>query len=145
MLAETGIPPSSLRLEITETAMMEQLEAGTLALNELKKLGVQISIDDFGTGYSSLARLHRFPIDSLKVDRSFVEVMGASGETSRIARTIVMIGRSLGLAVIAEGVETARQLALLRELECDAAQGYFFSRPLDGEVARNLITIGRRW
>jgi diguanylate cyclase (GGDEF)-like protein/PAS domain S-box-containing protein len=145
VLAETGLPAGSLRLEITETAMMEQHDAALRTLSELKELGVQISIDDFGTGYSSLARLHQFPIDSLKVDRSFVEVMGETGETSRIARTIVLIGRTLGLSVIAEGVETARQLELLRELECDAAQGYFFSRPLDGEVARNLLAIGRRW
>jgi diguanylate cyclase (GGDEF)-like protein/PAS domain S-box-containing protein len=145
VLAETGLPASSLRLEITETAMMEQHDAAQRTLNALKQLGVQISIDDFGTGYSSLARLHRFPIDSLKVDRSFVEVMGETGETSRIARTIVLIGRTLGLSVIAEGVETARQLELLRELSCDAAQGYYFSRPLDGLVASELIATGRRW
>ena len=145
VLAETGIPAGSLRLEITETAMMEQHDEALRTLAELKELGVQISIDDFGTGYSSLARLHQFPIDSLKVDRSFVEVMGETGETSRIARTIVLIGRTLGLSVIAEGVETADQLELLRELRCDAAQGYFFSRPLDADVARDLLAIGRRW
>ena len=145
VLAETGIPAGSLRLEITETAMMEQHDAAVHVLSALKRLGVQISVDDFGTGYSSLARLHDFPIDSLKVDRSFVEVMGETGETSRIARTIVLIGRTLGLSVIAEGVETAQQLDLLRELRCDAAQGYFFSRPLDGDVARDLLAIGRRW
>jgi diguanylate cyclase (GGDEF)-like protein/PAS domain S-box-containing protein len=145
VLEETGVDPASLRLEITETAMMEQHDAAVVALGELKQLGVQISVDDFGTGYSSLARLHDFPIDSLKVDRSFVEVMGATGETSRMARTIVMIGRSLGLSVIAEGVETARQLELLRELRCDAAQGYFFSRPLDGPAARELVVAGRAW
>ena len=145
VLGETGIDPAWLRLEITETAMMEQHDAAVHALAALKQLGVQISVDDFGTGYSSLARLHDFPIDSLKVDRSFVEVMGATGETSRIARTIVLIGRTLGLSVIAEGVETARQLELLRELRCDAAQGYYFSRPLDGEAARDLIAVGRCW
>ena len=114
-------------------------------LRAVRELGAKVAIDDFGTGYSSLARLHQFPIDSLKVDRSFVEVMGETGETSRIARTIVLIGRTLGMSVIAEGVETAARLELLRELRCDAAQGYFFSRPLDGDVARNLIAIGRRW
>lgn len=145
VLSQTGMPAASLRLEITETAMMEQHDAALRTLSELKELGVQISIDDFGTGYSSLARLHQFPIDSLKVDRSFVEVMGETGETSRIARTIVLIGRTLGLSVIAEGVETPRQLELLRELRCDAAQGYFFSRPVDGEVARELLATGRRW
>jgi diguanylate cyclase (GGDEF)-like protein/PAS domain S-box-containing protein len=145
VLSQTGLPAASLRLEITETAMMEQHDAALRTLSELKELGVQISIDDFGTGYSSLARLHQFPIDSLKVDRSFVEVMGETGETSRIARTIVLIGRTLGLSVIAEGVETPRQLELLRELRCDAAQGYFFSRPVDGEVARELLATGRSW
>lgn len=145
VLSQTGLPAASLRLEITETAMMEQHDAALRTLSELKELGVQISIDDFGTGYSSLARLHQFPIDSLKVDRSFVEVMGETGETSRIARTIVLIGRTLGLSVIAEGVETPRQLELLRELRCDAAQGYFFSRPVDGDVARDLLATGRRW
>jgi diguanylate cyclase (GGDEF)-like protein/PAS domain S-box-containing protein len=145
VLRESGIAPEALRLELTETAMMEQHEAAVLALAALKRLGVQISVDDFGTGYSSLARLHDFPIDSLKVDRSFVEVMGATGQTSRIARTIVLIGRTLGLSVIAEGVETARQLELLRELSCDAAQGYYFSPPLDGEEALELIAGGQRW
>jgi len=145
VLDETRIDPSWLRLEITETAMMEQHDAAVLALSALKDLGVQISVDDFGTGYSSLARLHDFPIDSLKVDRSFVEAMAATGETSRIARTIVLIGRTLGLSVIAEGVETARQLELLRELRCDAAQGYYFSPPLDAEPARDLIAAGRSW
>jgi len=144
-LSESGIAPDALRLELTETAMMEQHDTAVLALGALKRLGVQISVDDFGTGYSSLARLHDFPIDSLKVDRSFVEVMGATGQTSRIARTIVLIGRTLGMSVIAEGVETARQLELLRELRCDAAQGYYFSPPLDGEAALELIAAGRRW
>jgi diguanylate cyclase (GGDEF)-like protein/PAS domain S-box-containing protein len=144
-LSESGIAPDALRLELTETAMMEQHDAAVLALGALKRLGVQISVDDFGTGYSSLARLHDFPIDSLKVDRSFVEVMGATGQTSRIARTIVLIGRTLGMSVIAEGVETARQLELLRELRCDAAQGYYFSPPLDSDAALELIAAGQRW
>ncbi len=145
VLAETGLAPERLRLEITETAMMEQHEAARGALGELKALGVEIAVDDFGTGHSSLARLHDFPIDALKVDRSFVEVLGVPGGTARIARTIVLIGRTLGLSVIAEGVESERQLALLRELECDAAQGYYFSRPLEGAAARELIATARAW
>jgi diguanylate cyclase (GGDEF)-like protein/PAS domain S-box-containing protein len=145
VLRETGFPSRALRLEITESAMMVHPDAAAQLLSELKGLGVQLSIDDFGTGYSSLAHLHRFPIDSLKIDRSFVDVMGELGEPSRIATAIVTLGQNLGIKVIAEGVETARQLELLRALRCDAAQGYFFSRPLDGERLQELLSADRRW
>jgi diguanylate cyclase (GGDEF)-like protein/PAS domain S-box-containing protein len=145
VLAETGLDPRQLRLEITESVIMEKAESVTGMLHELRQLGVRLSIDDFGTGYSSLAYLQRFPIDSLKIDRSFVSPMGVHGERSEIARTIVTIGHNLGMSVIAEGVETPEQLAQLRSLACEGAQGYFFSKPLDGETTGALIAAGRIW
>ncbi len=145
VLLETGFEPGLLRLEITESAMMVHPDRAADLLAQLKGLGVQLSIDDFGTGYSSLAHLHRFPIDSLKIDRSFVDVMGDLGEVSRIAAAIVTLGRNLGIKVIAEGVETSQQLELLRSLRCDAAQGYFFSRPLAPDAALELLGAGRSW
>jgi EAL domain-containing protein (putative c-di-GMP-specific phosphodiesterase class I) len=106
-------------------------------------------MDDFGTGYSSLAYLQRFPIDALKIDRSFIQHLGVEkaidGDDARIARTIVTIGRNLELDVVAEGVETEPQLALLRSIDCDFAQGFFFSRPIEGESVRNLVSVARRW
>jgi diguanylate cyclase (GGDEF)-like protein/PAS domain S-box-containing protein len=144
-LAEADLDPRRLRLEITESAILEQIESAAATLLELRAIGVGLSIDDFGTGYSSLSYLQKFPFDTLKIDRSFVEVMGEDGERSEIARTIVTIGHNLGKAVIAEGVESPAQLALLRELGCEAAQGYLFSRPVDGDTARSLIAVGTRW
>ncbi len=149
VLEETGLPAELLQLEITESAILEHPEAAALTLNRLKELGVRLSIDDFGTGYSSLSYLQRFPIDSLKIDRSFVQHLGVEraidGDDARIVRAIVMIGRNLGKQVIAEGVETAGQLQLLREVGCDFAQGFFFAKPLDGDACRNLLRIARRW
>jgi diguanylate cyclase (GGDEF)-like protein/PAS domain S-box-containing protein len=149
VLDETGLPATFLELEITESAILEHTEAAEVTLAKLKELGVQLSIDDFGTGYSSLSYLQRFPIDTLKIDRSFVQhlgTLGLDGSTdSRLARTIVLIGRNLGKAVIAEGVETPEQLAILREVRCDRAQGYLFSRPVGGDAARALIAAERRW
>jgi diguanylate cyclase (GGDEF)-like protein/PAS domain S-box-containing protein len=149
VLEETGLPADLLQLEITESAILEHPEAAELTLRRLKELGVRLSIDDFGTGYSSLSYLQRFPIDSLKIDRSFVQHLGVEraidGDDARIVRAIVMIGRNLGKQVIAEGVETADQLQLLREVGCDFAQGFFFAKPLDGDACRNLLRIARRW
>jgi len=104
-------------------------------------LGIQLSIDDFGTGYSSLSYLHRFPVNTLKIDRSFINNMGEDRESSEIVRTIVMLAHNLGIDVIAEGVETRQQLAKLRELQCEYGQGYFFSRPLPSQEAEALIAI----
>jgi diguanylate cyclase (GGDEF)-like protein/PAS domain S-box-containing protein len=149
VLDETGLPAELLQLEITESAILEHPEAAAVTLKRLKELGVRLSIDDFGTGYSSLSYLQRFPIDSLKIDRSFVQHLGVEraidGDDARIVRAIVMIGRNLGKQVIAEGVETADQLQLLRDVGCDFAQGFFFAKPLDGESCRNLLRIARRW
>jgi diguanylate cyclase (GGDEF)-like protein len=149
ILAETELAASDLELEITESAILEHPDAAAETLVKLRDLGLHLSIDDFGTGYSSLSYLQRFPIDALKIDRSFVQHSAGEGErggaNTKLVRTIVMIGRSLGKAVVAEGVETVEQLALLREVHCDRAQGYFFSRPLRGEAARNLLAVARRW
>jgi len=149
VLADTELPAELLQLEITESAILDHPQAAAATLERLKQLGVRLSIDDFGTGYSSLSYLQRFPIDALKIDRSFVQHLGVEraidGDDARIVRAIVMIGRNLGKQVIAEGVETAGQLQLLREVGCDFAQGYFFSRPLDGAACRNLLRIARRW
>jgi diguanylate cyclase (GGDEF)-like protein/PAS domain S-box-containing protein len=139
ILSETRIDPHSLKLEITESMVMENIEAATEMLNELRALGVQLSIDDFGTGYSSLSYLHRFPIDTLKIDRSFVTQMSENNENAEIVRTIVMLAQNLGMDVVAEGVETNEQLALLRKLGCENGQGYFFSKPLDVAGAEKII------
>ena len=149
ILVETGVSGDQLQLEITESAILEHPDAAKTILLKLKDLGLKLSIDDFGTGYSSLSYLQRFPIDSLKIDRSFVQHLGSDrgGESddARIARTIVMIGRNLGKSVVAEGVETAAQLSLMRSVECDHAQGYFFSKAVDGDSALALMAAGRRW
>ena len=110
-------------------------------LQQLRDLGVQLSIDDFGTGYSSLSYLHRFPIDTLKIDRSFVTQMTDNSENAEIVRTIVTLARSLDMAVVAEGVETADQLRQLGELGCDYGQGYLFSRPVGAGQAAALLTV----
>jgi diguanylate cyclase (GGDEF)-like protein/PAS domain S-box-containing protein len=137
IVADTGIPPSSLKLEITESTIIEDTEAVIELLLQLKALGITIAIDDFGTGYSSLSYLHRLPIDALKIDRSFVNAMTTEG--SEIVRAIVGLAHNLGLDVIAEGVESAAQLQQLRALGCEYGQGYLFSRPVDGSRAQTLL------
>ena len=118
---------------------MENIDTATEMLRQLRELGVQLSIDDFGTGYSSLSYLHRFPINTLKIDRSFVTCMVDNNENIEIVRTIVMLAQNLGMDVVAEGVETKEQLALLRKLGCENGQGYFFSRPSDVSGAEKII------
>ncbi|MCM3574575.1 MULTISPECIES: EAL domain-containing protein [Mesobacillus] len=128
----TGVEPRFLTIEITESMTMD-VEAASVILQELKKLGVNISIDDFGTGYSSLSYLKRFPIDHLKIDRCFVEDIADNKSDENIATTIILMAHNLGLSVIAEGVETERQLGLLKQHHCNEAQGYHFSKPVSGE------------
>ena len=128
-LGETGIDADSLWLEITETALMADTNAATRALRGLRGLGLHLSVDDFGTGYSSLTYLKRFPVEAIKVDRSFVTGLGLEADDTSIVEAVVRLGHSLGLTVVAEGVETPLQLNRLRELECDRAQGYLFGRP----------------
>jgi diguanylate cyclase (GGDEF)-like protein/PAS domain S-box-containing protein len=139
IIEETKINPEGLKLEITESAVMDDVDSATEMLKKLRALGVKLSIDDFGTGYSSLSYLHRFPIDTLKVDRSFVVNMSEDSENVEIVRTIVSLAQNLGMNVIAEGVETKEQLASLRKLGCENGQGYLFSKPVDARAAENLI------
>ncbi|HYW69688.1 MAG TPA: EAL domain-containing protein [Pyrinomonadaceae bacterium] len=133
-----GLDPSSLRLEITETMLMNA-ESAIRMLSELNALGVGISIDDFGTGYSSLSYLHRLPISNLKVDRSFVNSMSGNRESFEIVRTIITLAQSLHLTIVAEGIETNEQLEMLRELNCEYGQGHFFSKALTVEWAASLL------
>jgi diguanylate cyclase (GGDEF)-like protein/PAS domain S-box-containing protein len=140
ILEETKLPPQYLKLEITESILMENAESAVSTLTQLKKLGTLLAIDDFGTGYSSLNYLHRFPIDTLKVDRSFISKVDVDGEQLAIARTIITLAWNLGMEVVAEGVETMKQLAQLRSLQCDYAQGFLFSSPLDVEAVEQLMT-----
>lgn len=142
-LEQTGFNPTCLRLEITETVVMENAELATNTLLQLRKLGVHLSIDDFGTGYSSLSYLHRFPVNTLKIDRSFISRMANGDENSEIVRTICTLANNLGMEVVAEGVETREQLALLRTLKCEYGQGYLFSRPVDAEKATALALEDR--
>ena len=135
LLREFELPPRCLKLEITESVFSDNIEAAVGLLTQLRNLGVQLSIDDFGTGYSSLSYLQRFPIDTLKIDRSFVTQMMENEENLAIVRTIVALAQNLGMDVVAEGVETEDQLMLLRKLECEHGQGYLFSTPLgDGQL-----------
>ncbi len=139
VLAETGIEPRSLKLEITESIMMENIETAPMMLAQLRTLGVELSIDDFGTGYSSLSYLHRFPINTLKIDRSFVSRMDGNNENAEIVRTIIMLARNLEMDVVAEGVETLEQFAQLKALKCEFGQGFFFSRPVDAAGAERFL------
>ncbi|MGN6788490.1 MAG: putative bifunctional diguanylate cyclase/phosphodiesterase [Rhodanobacteraceae bacterium] len=131
VIAEAGIDPRCLRLEITESAMIGEMDRVAAVLRELQDLGVRVSIDDFGTGYSSLSYLHSLPLDVLKIDRSFVSAMARNGESLQIVRTIMSLAHNLGMDVIAEGPEDAEQVAQLRSIGCEFGQGYYFSRPVD--------------
>jgi len=133
-LAEAGVSAGALWLEITETALMADVKAATVALRELRSLGLHLAVDDFGTGYSSLTYLKRFPVEAIKVDRTFVNGWGIDQEDSTIVEAVVNLGHSLGLSVVAEGVETPLQLNRLREIGCDRGQGYLFGRPRPAEL-----------
>ncbi|HEY9836781.1 MAG TPA: EAL domain-containing protein, partial [Vampirovibrionales bacterium] len=143
-LRSSGIVGCYLKLEITESVIWKNAGATLALLDRIKALGINLSIDDFGTGYSSLARLHELPIDTLKIDRSFVSRMRGLDESCDIVQTTIALAHTLGLDAIAEGVETAQQVELLRTLDCDYAQGYFFSKPVDSETALNLILGDRQ-
>jgi diguanylate cyclase (GGDEF)-like protein len=143
VLAETGLLPGLLTLEITETMIMADEDAVRDCLYRLKDLGVRISVDDFGTGYSSLGHLNRFPVDELKIDRSFVANLGSAAEGANVAAAAIRLARSLHIDVVAEGVEREDQLAELRRSACGRAQGYLFSRPVDARAADALLVDGR--
>jgi diguanylate cyclase (GGDEF)-like protein/PAS domain S-box-containing protein len=147
VLKETGLDAGCLKLEITESVIMSSAESVTTMLSQLRALGVEIYLDDFGTGYSSLSYLHRFPIQVLKIDRSFVSRIGPDGENAEIARAIVTMAHSLGMKVVAEGIETESQCAELKSLACEYGQGNLFSRPVEALTAEKLLTdlSGPKW
>ncbi|WP_176060026.1 EAL domain-containing protein [Paraburkholderia sp. BCC1876] len=142
VLAETGLEPQYLELELTESTIMRNAEEAVLMLNELHALGIGLAIDDFGTGYSSLSYLKRFPVDRLKIDRSFVSDIGVSADDETITSAIIALAHSLKLQVIAEGVETSAQLDFLRERECDEMQGFYFAKPMGTEAIAKLLQGG---
>jgi EAL domain-containing protein (putative c-di-GMP-specific phosphodiesterase class I) len=139
VLDETGIAPSSLTLEITESALMRDAASALQVLRALKGLGVTLAIDDFGTGYSSLSMLQDLPIGEIKVDRSFVRRLGDGGEGEEVVRAILALGRTLGKRVVAEGIETEEQLAQLLRLECDRGQGFLLAQPTSAGGIQGVI------
>jgi diguanylate cyclase (GGDEF)-like protein/PAS domain S-box-containing protein len=141
ILAKTALPPTSLKLELTETVLVQDTDATLGVLRELKRLGIQLAIDDFGTGYSSLSYVQRYPIDMVKIDRSFVARLNGEPENAAIVQSIIGLARSLHLAVVGEGVETAEQLLQLRALGCDRGQGYHFAQPLPSEGMEALFNV----
>jgi len=143
VLQDTGLDPHYLELELTESILMESTETAIQTLKELKSMGVRISIDDFGTGYSSLSYLKRFPIDTLKIDRSFVRDVTSDPDDKAIINAIIALARSLNLKVIAEGVETIQQLVCLHEQGSDGMQGYLFSPPLPIDSLTQLLKEGK--
>ncbi|HEY9705460.1 MAG TPA: diguanylate cyclase, partial [Allocoleopsis sp.] len=139
ILHENKCDAENLKLEITETLLMENKDTANQLLFQLKGLGIELNMDDFGTGYSSLSYLHRFPIDTLKIDRAFINLMGNNAEDSAIVNTIITLAHNLDMTVTAEGVETVEQLIKLQLMGCDYGQGYYFSRPVNKEKATELI------
>ena len=136
----TGLDPACLQLEIIETIVMGDAEKSSHVLSQLKALGVRLSIDDFGTGYSSLSRLRRIPVDTLKIDRAFISHMESDSESREIVRIIIMLAHNLALKVVAEGTETEAQITLLKQLNCEMAQGYLFSRPAPEQRMSELLS-----
>ena len=143
VVRESGLPPEQLRLEITESALLDGSHATTERLVQLRALGIQLQVDDFGTGYSSLAYLQQLPLDSVKLDKAFVQAAGE--ESQAIVRTIVSLAHTLGLDVVAEGIETDVQLRRLRMLNCRWGQGFLFAKPLDAEAAEALLDADPTW
>jgi diguanylate cyclase (GGDEF)-like protein len=139
IMTNIGLNGENIRLELTESMLMDRGEKTIELLSHIKQQKIQLSIDDFGTGYSCLSYLHRFPIDNLKIDRSFVNLINAEGENHQIVKTIITLAHSLGIKAIAEAVETPEQLAQLKKLGCDEAQGYLFAKPLDLQKAESII------
>lgn len=138
-LRESGLPPASLRLDITESSVMTNTDVAVEVLRNLKVLGVGLEIDDFGTGYSSLSYLNRLPFDTVKIDRSFVKDLHLNHEAADIVRTIFDLATSMNMSVIAEGVETEKQLMALTDLGCQYGQGYYFARPADRDSTQALM------
>jgi diguanylate cyclase (GGDEF)-like protein/PAS domain S-box-containing protein len=144
ILISTGLEPRYLELELTETAVMRNFEATSVVLQSLSAMGIRIAVDDFGTGYSNLSYLKRFPINTLKLDKSFVQEIPESANIATIVRSVIHMGHSLHLQVVAEGVENARQLKFLQAYDCAEGQGYYFSKPVDPSECQALISVGER-
>jgi EAL domain-containing protein (putative c-di-GMP-specific phosphodiesterase class I) len=138
-LQSSGFDPGSLIVEITETAIMRDVAAVVPRLAELKAIGVRVAIDDFGTGYSSLAYLQQFPVDTLKIDRSFIASMADSPESGALIRTLVQLGKTLGLETLAEGIEESEQYSQLQREQCDSGQGYLYARPLEVDAVEAFL------
>ena len=138
-LSESGLDASALTLEITETTLMRNLEETDRRLTAIRELGVRIAIDDFGTGYSSLAHLQQFPVDALKIDRSFISRITQSLEGETLIHTLVQLGKALSIETLAEGIEQPQELSLLQAEQCDSGQGFLFARPLDADAAKTFL------
>ena len=145
LLAETQLPQSSIKLEITESSMIQNLETAMLVLNQLRERGIQLSIDDFGTGYSSLGQLQSLPVNTLKIDRSFTQRLDGTSENLGLVPLILGIANVMNMEVVAEGIETVQQLSQLRELSCRFGQGFLFSKPLNVQDITVLISAEKRW
>jgi EAL domain-containing protein (putative c-di-GMP-specific phosphodiesterase class I) len=141
VLHETGLNPGSLNIEATESGLMERAKFGSPILTSLRDKGIQVSVDDFGTGYSSLSYLRKLPIDALKIDQSFVRQISTTPDDTTIVSAIISMGRSLRLKVVAEGVESAEDVAFLKKQKCDEAQGFFFGRPVNAERFAELYKM----
>ncbi|NJN76696.1 MAG: EAL domain-containing protein, partial [Synechococcaceae cyanobacterium RL_1_2] len=145
ILNSTGVNKHRIKLEITESLLMQNIETATQLLEAMRAMGLKLSLDDFGTGYSSLSYLHRFPLNTLKVDRSFVSRIGVNGENSAIVNAIVTLAHSMEMDIVAEGIETKEQMDYLRKLGCEYGQGYYFSAPVDGHKAEQLLLEQKNW
>jgi EAL domain-containing protein (putative c-di-GMP-specific phosphodiesterase class I) len=141
-LSESGMDPCALTIEITETTLMRNAEETARRLTAVKRLGVRIAIDDFGTGYSSLAHLRQFPVDALKIDRSFIAGLTHNQEGETLIHTLVQLGKALSIETLAEGIERPQELTLLRDEQCDSGQGFLFARPLDVDATETFL---RNW
>jgi EAL domain-containing protein (putative c-di-GMP-specific phosphodiesterase class I) len=144
ILAESQLPGSLLSLEITESSLVQNADAAARTLSRLRAAGIRICIDDFGTGYSSLAYLHSLPIDGLKIDRSFISLLGSNSDRSELVQTIITLAARLGISTVAEGVETAAQLHHLENLGPASGQGFLFSRPVESAAIARLLAPGTR-
>jgi EAL domain-containing protein (putative c-di-GMP-specific phosphodiesterase class I) len=141
-LADSELSAAALTIEITETTLMRNIEDTVKRLQAIKQLGVRIAIDDFGTGYSSLAHLQKFPVDALKIDRSFIAGLRHNKEGETLIRTLVQLGKALSIETFAEGIEQQHELSLLKDEECDNGQGFLFARPLDSDAIAEFFTGG---
>jgi len=139
ILEETGLDPTRLEIELTETVLLKRADSVASILRRVRERGVQVALDDFGTGYSSLSYLRRFPVDALKIDQSFIRQITTAGEDTAIITAIIAMARSLNLRVIAEGVETLEELTFLRAHHCDQAQGFYFSPPVRADQFERLL------